>query len=59
MIINFINTHLVYLGQASTVSHLKKEEAHKVLVKMQGKTQMRHCLFLISVFAIHTGVLNT
>lgn len=37
MIVNFINTHLVDLRQASTVSHLKKEEAHKVLVKMQGK----------------------
>lgn len=37
MIINFINTHLVDLGQASTVGHLKKEEAHEVLVKMQGK----------------------
>jgi len=36
MIINFINTHLVDLWQASTVRHLKKEEAH-MLVKMQGK----------------------
>jgi len=54
MIINFINTHLVDLWQASTVRHLKKEEAH-MLVKMQGK-QMRHCLFLIAVSAIHAGV---
>lgn len=56
MIINFRNTHLVDLGQASTVSHLKKEEAREVLVKNAGKTQMRHCLFLISVSAIHAGV---
>lgn len=32
-----MNTHLVDLGQASTVSHLTKEKRHKMLLKMPEK----------------------
>lgn len=39
-----MNTHLVDLGQASTVSHLKKEKGQKNLLETHEK-QMRLCCF--------------